>query len=86
MTFGFSDPDTFVRGIAVCLNKGKDEIKGVKLSGAKLNRVSGALIGAGTKKWERTNCKYWGEFKNCPEGKLASAFKVYYLSEVDPDF
>lgn len=72
-TIGFDDSDTYIRGVAVCLNKSKTKLKGVKIWGAKVNRNNGVLNTISTpKKWERTNCKHWGEAKYCPGGKIAT--------------
>lgn len=77
----FTNSDTYINGVQVCLNSKGDRIKGVKVFGKKLNRSNGSLSDAGSKKFERTNCKTWKTIRYCPAGKIAVGVKVSYTRQ-----
>ena len=85
-TVSFSNTDTYIDGVQVCVNGGGDRVKGVKIFGKKLNRSTGALTDAGSKKFERTNCKTWKTTRYCPAGKVASGVSIgYQLQQFIPN-
>lgn len=77
----FTDSNTYINGVNVCLNSKGDRIKGVKIFGKKLNRSNGSLSDAGSKKFERTNCKTWKTIRYCPAGKIAVGVKISYTKQ-----
>ena len=83
-TISFTDSDTYIRGVQVCLNNSNDKIKGLKLYGTKLNRSTGRLENlSGSKSWERPNCNgNWKTVRYCDAGMVAVAVEaerdIYY--------
>lgn len=77
-TLKFADTETYISGINVCLNKKGTRIKGLRIFGSKLNRNTGNLTSAGSKEWERPNCKNWQTARHCPTGQLAQGIRVEY--------
>jgi hypothetical protein len=77
-TITFSNSETYVRGVSVCLNNGGDRIKGLRLYGTKLDRATGDLDHlAGFKGWARPNCNdNWQTIRYCPAGKIASSITI----------
>ena len=75
-TISFTQEDTYINGVQVCHNNAGTRIKGVKIFGKKLNRNTGALSDAGSKKFERPNCKNWKPVRYCPAGKVADGIRV----------
>ena len=84
----FTNLETYITGIQLCLspvgvfNIGfcaggcPRTMKGAKIWGRKLNRATGVLESAGTKKFSRTNCKEWSVERHCPAGKVATHIEI----------
>jgi hypothetical protein len=67
----YVNPETFVRGINVCMESGTKGIEGIRLYGAKLDRQTGNLTnisGSKTEKWG--NCTNWRTIRYCPPGQV----------------
>lgn len=76
-TVKFTDTESYVRGVNVCLNNAGDRVKGMRIYGAKLNRSTGALTNlSGFKGWSRPNCDDWQTIRYCPPGKVATRLIV----------
>jgi hypothetical protein len=85
VSFSGTGTDTYITGLQVCLsnrnklgNHGVAAVKGLKVWGKTLDRGSGALVDAGTKKWERSNCSSWSNVVHCSAGRVATKVKVTY--------
>ena len=74
ITVGFSDTETYVRGIQVCRHNSR--VKGLKVWGSKLNRSTGALTNVAPVTDTRPNCSQWGARQYCPAGQIATQLKV----------
>jgi hypothetical protein len=62
----------FVSGLRVCMDGGGERVKGIQLRGRVLG-LQGALTPAeGEPRQERTNCKDWRRWVECPAGSIAS--------------
>lgn len=75
-TASFNDQDTYIHGVRLCMNKSGKKIKGMQLYGKKLNRKTGTLSNAGSRKWELPNCKNWGPTRYCPHGQIATGLEI----------
>lgn len=77
-TIGFSDKDSFVVGIEACTDKFNDQIKGVRLYGATLNREKNKLVKKKRKEFSRPLCtkKRWRTPVFCPAGQVATKLRV----------
>jgi hypothetical protein len=75
----FSDTDTYIRGVQVCLNGNETRVKGIRVFGARLNRATGALANvSGNKEFVRPNCKQndWKAAVYCPVGQVATKLRI----------
>lgn len=82
-TLTFSNSDTYIRGINVCLNNAGTRVKGMRLYGTKLDRATGQLDHlTGYKQWTRPNCNgNWQTIRYCPAGKVARALKLEFRAQ-----
>lgn len=81
-TIAFTNSDTYVRGVRVCLNNAGTRVKGLRLYGTKLNRSTGALEHlSGYKGWSRPNCNTWKTIRYCPAGKVATRIGIEYRAQ-----
>jgi hypothetical protein len=85
VSFSGTGTDTYITGMRVCLsnrnklgNDGVAAVKGLEVWGKTLNRGSGALVDAGTKKWERPNCSTWSNVVHCSAGHVATKVNIHY--------
>jgi len=78
-TLSFTNSDTYIRGVRVCLNNAGTRVKGLRLYGTKLDRATGALNNlAGYEGWSRPNCNTWKTIRYCPAGKVATRIGIEY--------
>ena len=70
ITVGFSDTETYIRGVQVCTKWSR--IKGLRVWGSKLNRQNGALTNVARVEDKRPNCDRWHVKYYCPAGKVAT--------------
>lgn len=70
ITVGYSDTETYIRGIQVCTKWSR--IKGLRVWGSKLNRHNGALTNVARVEDKRPNCDRWHVKYYCPAGKVAT--------------
>jgi hypothetical protein len=85
VSFSGTGTDTYITGLRVCLsnrdklgNHGVAAVKGLEVWGKTLNRGTGALVDAGTQKWQRPNCSSWSNTVQCPAGRVASKVNIHY--------
>lgn len=74
ITVGYSDTETYIRGIQVCLNN--SVIKGLRVWGSKLNRTNGSLTNVAQKEDKRFNCSKWKTKYFCPAGHIATQIEA----------
>lgn len=85
MTVQFNNQDTYVRGIAVCVNANGERLKGVRLYGTKLDHETGALTHADeTKEIVRPSCTDWQPAQYCPDAHVATG--LHHTSVADKGF
>lgn len=85
LTLQFNNQDTYVRGIAVCVNAKGERIKGVRIYGTKLDRETGALTEAAeTKEFARPNCTAWQDAQYCPDTHVATG--LHHTNAADKGF
>lgn len=76
-TLSFTNTETYIRGVNVCMNKKGDRIKGLRIYGAKLNRDTGQVQNLNNpKEWKRPNCHEWRTARFCGPGKLATGIRI----------
>lgn len=69
---------TYVSGLRVCLDRDHERVKGVELRGRTVES-NGALRGASNRPaFERTNCRDWMDWVECPSGKIASGLNLHF--------
>lgn len=77
-TVAFTLQDRYIRGVAVCLNAAENNIKGIRIYGADLDKSTGDLDPKGEKEFSRTNCKHWKTAKYCGVNKIAVGVDVHH--------
>lgn len=73
--------ERFVSGVRVCTSKknnsSKERLKGIKIKSSTLDLATGKVEEDGAvERTERTNCKTWHDWVECPKGKIATAVIV----------
>lgn len=77
ISVGYSDTETYISGIQVCINNHK--IKGLRVWGSELNRHTGGLSSVGRQEDKRSNCNNNRKTKYlCPAGEVATQVIMPY--------
>lgn len=77
ISVGYSDTETYISGIQVCINNHK--IKGLRVWGSELNRHTGGLSNVGRQEDKRSNCNNnWKAKYVCPAGEIATQVIMPY--------
>lgn len=75
---GYSDTETYIRGIQICVRSANQHLKGLRVWGSKLNRSTGALTNVGRVEDTRPNCNQWKPARYCPAGQVVTEIKANY--------
>mgnify|MGYP000149588390 CR=1 FL=1 len=76
--------DTYVSGLRVCLNRDHDRVKGLHLRGRKVNADGTIQNVSSDPHVERTNCRDWMDWVECPNGQIATGLIVARESGAEP--
>ena len=78
ITAGYSDTESYIRGVQICVRSANQHLKGLRVWGSKLNRSTGNLTNLGKVEDKRPNCNQWKTARYCPAGQIATEIKANY--------
>jgi len=83
---GGIDDHVFVNGVQVCMNAGYDKVKGIAVSGVKL-QGNGKLVAVASVSDKRAHCDddRWMSWENCLDGQIATEVELQYSAGLPPN-